>query len=62
VPPALPEKEGSIDFDNIVEIVLPAYLYNCLKNKRYLQPRGHVSTDLACPFRPDRKKKKARTK
>jgi len=33
VPLALPAKDGSIDFDNIVESVLLADLYNYLKNK-----------------------------
>jgi hypothetical protein len=30
---ALPAKDGSIDFDNIVEIALLADIYNYLKNK-----------------------------
>jgi hypothetical protein len=58
VPPALSAKDGSIDFDNIVEIVLLADIYNCLKNKRYLKYWMHVPTDLACPFRPYREKEK----
>jgi len=62
VPLALPAKDSSIDFDNIVEIVLLADIYNYLKNKRYLQSRVHVPTDLACPVRPYREKEKEKLK